>query len=190
MEIGLLFLGMRMPCAFRPGDKMGSARHSRGQLFSTDALLSLVVFAFVLALVTSAISQLVAQGDASIRAEYRELSSQNLVYFWLNTGGEPSYWENLSDRNSVLSVGLSDSGGGLSYAKWLAFTDWNADDYHSLKLKMGLLDQNFMVKILDVNKNSLYSVGISPVDRNEVHVHTWPSSLNGSPVFVQVQVYP
>ncbi len=162
---------------------------SRGQLYSTDALLSLIVFAFALTLSSGILSQIISQSDVAISAQYREQAGDAALHTLLVTGGEPFYWNFISDKNNVQSVGLMDTSWGISTPKWNAFKDWNANDYYLLKSRMGIPDQNFYLTISDTNKTVLDAVGISPQDKNEVTVIIRPSIFNGNPVMVQIQVY-
>ena len=100
------------------------------------------------------------------------------------------YWETLTDRNAVKSVGLANHHAGISIEKWNAFVDWNADDYTSLKQWMGLGTSNFYLSMADINRTVLGYAGIQPTDVNSVSVVVFPSVYQQKPVVVQMQVYP
>ncbi len=161
----------------------------RGQLFSTDALLAIIVFMLALTILSGTQSQLIGESENRIRAQYRQQAAENSVLLLFSTPGNPSYWETLSDRNSVQSVGLMGEGRAISTSKWAAFQDWNADDYYSLLRVIGLSDQNMYVTLSDVNRIVISYVGISPADVNEVNSVVFSSVYRQQPVVVQVQVY-
>lgn len=160
-----------------------------GQLYSSDALLSLVVFAFALALIAGMNAQLVAQTDASNQTSLRDASASRAMHALLSSSGDPSYWETLNDRNMVKQIGLIDHQGGISQAKWDAFMDWNGDDYPALTQWMGIPDYNFYLSISDTNRTVLEVAGTQPTDVNNVSVVIYPSIYQHEPVMVQVQVY-
>jgi hypothetical protein len=164
-------------------------RFSRGQLYSSDALLALVVFALALALVTGLTTHLVAQTQSENNAYYRTHASENLLENILSSSGSPVYWDSLSDRNGVKQIGLIDHEGGISTPKWNAFVDWNGDDYPSLKEGLRIPDYHFYLTISDSNHGVIARAGTAPIDSNEVSVSVLPSFYKQKPVFVQVQVY-
>ncbi len=161
----------------------------KGQLYSSDALLSLVVFAFALALISGLNFQLITQMDASNQTYLRDASMSRIMSTLLSSPGDPVYWESLSDRNAVKQIGLVDHHAGISRAKWNAFVDWNGDDYSSLKNGMGTPGHDFYITISDVNRTVLAVAGTGPIDVNNVSVITYPSRFNEQVVMVQLQVY-
>lgn len=162
---------------------------SRGQAFSTDALLALIVFTLLLALTIGLVTQIQRTGEESRDGLQRSFLASQVLTHLLSTEGDPLYWNTLSDRNQVMSLGLIGYGGSLSPAKWEQFRDWNADDYSNLKSRMGMGDQNFHLLIMDINRDTLSQAGIAPVDVNEVASITLPAYYNGDLVYVQLQVH-
>ena len=171
--------------------KMTAANPSRarGQLFSSDALLAMMVFLFALTVTFALTDQLVAQTTSSADGERLNHVTDRLAQLMIFSPGNPTNWEYLSDRNDVAWIGLIDHGKEIDPQKLTQFRDWNADDYRSLKAGMGIGDKNFYFYISDVNKNIISNAGISPVDAVKVSTSTFSSVYHGKPVLVTLQVY-
>ncbi len=167
--------------------KRGLAEH--GQLYSTDALLSLIIFAFALAIISGMTSQLNNQSQSALNAEYLSLATKRVVQALFFSPGDPWDWHTRSDYNSVRQIGLLGSGGEISALKWSAFRDWNSTDYAGLKQGLGIPDKNFYLVIWDTNRNTLSVAGTAPIDTNSVSVMNVPSMYGGKPVIVQTHVY-
>lgn len=161
----------------------------KGQAFSTDALLALIVFTLLLALTIGLVTQIQRTGEEAKDGMQRAFVASQALTHLLSSPGEPSYWESLTDRNSVISLGLMGFGGTLSPDKWSQLRDWNGDDYSGLKSRMGMGDQNFHILILDINRDTLSQAGIAPSDVNEVASITLPAYYEGQVVYVQLQVH-
>jgi hypothetical protein len=164
-------------------------RNQRGQLYSTDVLLSVMVFLFGLALVTSLTNQFDIQSSQLIDLEIKQSTNDHIMRTFFSTSGIPANWEYLTDRNDVQQIGLIGSGHEIDNQKWSAFIDWNNADYASLINAMGLLDQNFYITIIDSNRTTLSKAGTAPVDANSVTVVNIPSIYQQQPVLVTAQVF-
>lgn len=166
-----------------------SIHRERGQLYSTDALLSIVIFLFVLTLISGLSQQLFAQAAVEKEGFFLTQRASRSAAILFSTPGEPAFWHTLSDRNAVFAVGLTDNGVEVSPQKWSAFLDWNANDYSSLTQKMGLENENFYITISDVNKNILTRAGIAPVDKNQISVMVIPIVYASQSAVASMQVY-
>lgn len=164
-------------------------KDSRGQIFSTDALLALIVFTLVLAVTIGLLTQVQRTGENAELNVHRVQITEQILLNLLSSSGRPLNWEVLSDRNLVQSIGLLDHGGVISTAKWEELQDWNASDYPSLKSSLGIADQNFYITILDVNRSTVTRVGIAPSDVNQVSSIILPAFYEGNLVYVQLQVH-
>lgn len=161
----------------------------RGQLYSSDALLSIIIFLFALTVISTVNQQLQSQSLEEI-SDYRfSQRTIRVAEMLFSSGGTPSYWETLVDRSTITRIGLSPTPGEVSSEKWNAFLDWNADDYGDLAQSLGIGDVNFYISIMDENKNVISQVGISPVDKNQVSAVLIPTVFNSLPAVASVQVY-
>jgi hypothetical protein len=161
----------------------------RGQLYSSDALLSIIIFLFVLTVISTVNQQLQSQSLEEIsdyRFSQRTVRMSEMLF---STQGSPVYWETLTNRSSITSVGVMSNPGEVSSAKWNALLDWNNDDYGELAARLGIGDVNFYITISDENKIILYQVGIAPVDKNQVSGVLIPVVFNSFPAVAAVQVY-
>ncbi|MBM3282147.1 MAG: hypothetical protein FJY86_02290 [Candidatus Diapherotrites archaeon] len=162
---------------------------SRGQLYSSDALLSIIIFLFVLTVISTVNQQLQSQSLEEI-SDYRfSQRTIRVAEMLFSSGGNPLYWETLSNRSTVTRVGLSSVPGEVSADKWNAFLDWNATDYADLAEHLGIDDVNFYITISDENKTIISYAGISPVDKNQVSSVLIPVVFNSIPAVASVQVY-
>lgn len=164
-------------------------KSSQGQLYSSDALLSIIIFLFVLTVISTINQQLQGQSLEEI-SDYRfSQRTVRLGEMLFSTSGSPVYWETLSDRSSITAIGLVSIPGEVSPTKWNALVDWNADDYADLATRLGIGDVNFYISISDENKTILSQVGISPTDKNQVSGVLIPVIFNALPAVASVQVY-
>ncbi len=163
--------------------------NARGQAFSTDALLALIVFTLVLALTIGLLTQVQRTGESAELGLHRSHITEQILIQLLSSPGKPMNWETLSDRNQVKALGLIDHGGIISSEKWEELRDWNGDDYPSLKSWLGIADQNFYIQIVDLNRNTVSKAGIAPLDVNSVTAMVLPAYYDGDLVYVQLQVH-
>ncbi len=162
---------------------------SRGQLYSSDALLSIVIFLFAATLISAVNQQLQNQAAEEHNAYTLSLTTARTAAILFTSPGNPTYWDTNSNRSDVLSVGVSPNGTAISPAKWAAFLDWNATNYTQLVSRMGLEDLNFYVTISDENKTILTRAGTAPINKNTVSVVTLPVVYQSRPAIATVQVY-
>ncbi len=162
---------------------------NRGQIFSTDALLALIVFTLIIGLTLGILGQIQSTGENVKRNADRTAVTEQVLLLLLSSSGSPRNWESYSDRNEVKMIGLMNESGEMSLAKWSSFIDWNATDYSSLKSSLGIPDQNFYITLSDLNFNILSKAGTAPIDINKVSALTLPSIYQGKMVMVQLQVY-
>lgn len=163
--------------------------NKKGQIFSTDALLALIVFTLVLAVTIGLLTQIQTTGENAVRSQTQTHITEQIIMQLLSSPGSPRNWETYTDRNNVKMIGLIDHEGGISTDKWNQLQDWNSDDYSSLKTWLGIPDRNIYITISDVNHSTLEAAGLSPSDVNSVSTAVLPSFFDGELVFVQVQVY-
>ena len=161
----------------------------KGQIFSTDSLLALVVFTLVVALTAALIQQVQLTGEDAREQQADSSRTQRILYSLLSSPGIPSYWEDAGDWNAVSLIGLSDGGGFISPSKWSALQDWNGEDYPSLLSHFGIPDRNFYLSMWDLNHSLIEETGLPPVDANTVSSITLPSLYEGEIVMVQLQVH-
>ena len=166
-----------------------SCNFIRGQLYSTDALLSIVIFLFALTLISGLTQQLQSQASSDKENYFLTQRAIRAAQTIFSSPGDPIFWESLTDRNTIKSVGVSNTPGNISYSKWLAFRDWNGDDYPSLARALGIGDLNFYITISDSNKTILTQAGTAPVDKNQISVVTLPVVYQSQAVIAAVQVY-
>ncbi len=169
---------------------MNDRKGERGQLYTSDALLALMVFLFALMLITTLAAQLENQSIQLIRETQHHRAAERVGNSLFSSPGNPSHWEYLSDKNATLRIGLISTGKEISPIKLSAFGDWNASNYSQLKSVMGLGDQNFYLSITDSNQTLLFQAGSSPVNASRVSVVTTPAFYAGKTVLATLQVYP
>ncbi len=162
---------------------------TRGQLYSSDALLSIVIFLFAMTIISALTQQLQSQSADEHQNYVTTQRTARAALTLFTSPGNPAHWDTNSDRNAVWSVGVSTHGAEISSQKWNAFLDWNATDYPDLARRLGIGDLNFLVTISDVNKNILTQAGIGPVDKNQVSVVTLPVVYESQGAIATLQVY-
>ncbi|MDP2665972.1 MAG: hypothetical protein Q8P05_00510 [Candidatus Diapherotrites archaeon] len=161
----------------------------KGQLYSSDALLAITIFLFALTMIALLSSQLEQQAVDQILRFQSARRAEGVAQALFGSPGNPVYWDHLSDRNGITSVGLIENGMQISSSKWAALRDWNGDDYPSLKTALRIPDVNFYITLQDTNRQTLSQAGTAPVDVNQVNVIVIPTVYAGENVVAILQVW-
>ena len=158
--------------ATQTGNKGSGMRRNvkRGQMFSTDMLIAVIIFVIILAgviwlgdFVNEKISYNENRRGMAVMAGY---AASGLV----ETTGSPADWENLSDSNfnetNVLSLGLVDEDGGaweLDFAKLARLGSLYPSKYETLKKLLGLRGADYEFQLVISPENlAPVSIGIVP----------------------------
>ncbi len=149
----------------------------------------MVVFTLILALTSGLLTNIQDSGESSRKNAYLSSQAEETLFLLVSSGGNPSYWESLADRNGVVTIGLMNPPGSISSTKWNALQDWNASDYPSLKNALGVPDTDVYITIFDAERNPVSAWGISPADSNRVGAVSIPTRYNGAIAIIQVQVH-
>lgn len=143
-------------------------RTCKGQVFTTDFIVALSVFLFVLFLA------LVLSNNVNLRVndieEYNELeeASFNAVNQLILSSGEPINWNQFSDLNEVNSLGLAESRNVLDKNKVQWLVDNNSLQYNGIKQLLGLGKYELRVSLQDMNGMELKKIGVDADENKQV----------------------
>ncbi len=164
------------------------ALNCKGQIFTTDLILAVTVFLFVLTLTVIYSNQVASRvgywENTSDRASAALLASSALVL----SPGEPSNWESLAIED-INSIGLAESRNVLLPSKLQRLVDLNSGQYSEAKALLGLAKYGVRIEVSDLNKQLLKAFGLEPGSENQVSAFTRLAVLNGKPVLVKVKVF-
>ncbi|MFH0970141.1 MAG: hypothetical protein V1776_01635 [Candidatus Diapherotrites archaeon] len=161
----------------------------KGQVFSADVLLAVIVFTLILTLVSSLLHETQLTGENERQQLRLSKAAGDAIEQLLSDAGSPVNWEQLDDENVIHTLGLIDPHGTISVEKWSALQDWNRTHYAFVQRWLGIPDMNYHIRITNLSQELIEEAGISPFDVNNVGSVILPSIYNGNIVFVQVQVH-
>lgn len=133
-------------------------KKSKGQVFSADTLLGLLVFLFALSIVFFYTSQLFERQSSFF--EELELKTQtfNALSSLVETKGFPSNWE-FQNIPEIKAFGIASSPGIVDSAKLESFLQISQSDYDSVRKTLGLSKFNYRLSINDLNGESVAIAG-------------------------------
>lgn len=133
--------------------------YKKGQLFSLDLVLSIVVF-FVLFLFMLSLWHLYTVRLAHrLDSEELQLAAFDISELMVKSSGVPSNWE--SDPSTVQVLGLSNAPGALDEKKLAAFL---AMDYNASKQVYNIERFEYSLKIISPNGSITEQAGKEPDD--------------------------
>ena len=160
----------------------------KGQIFTTDLILAVTVFLFVLTLT------IIYSNQVANRVGYwEEANDRENAALWASSAlvlssGEPSNWENLA-LEDINSIGLAGSKSVLLPSKLQRLVDLNSGHYSEAKALLGLAKYGVRIEVSDLNKQLLNAFGLEPGSESQVSAFTRLAVLNGKPVLVKVEAF-
>ena len=171
---------------------MDAKTHSRGQMFSTEIILSfslfmaaLVVFLFV----WNSLSNSYAEEQSDRRMEVSLLGIADMCVL---SPGDPQDWEQLPAPQNANAFGLASSRNVLSSSKLSALQSLFTSDPANTTMKMGAGGYGLFLEVTDTSGTVLYNFGqaadasntsISQIGANRLAI------LDNDVVNVRVQVW-
>ena len=160
----------------------------RGQIFTTDLIMAVTVFLFVLTLsivYSNQVANRVGLWEETNEREHAALLASRALVL---SPGEPSNWENLAVED-INSIGLAVSKNAIDAGKLQRLADLNAGGYEEAKALLGLARYDAWVEVRDLNKQLLESFGLEPGSNKHVSSFTRAALYNGEAVLVRVKVF-
>ena len=148
---------------------------NKGQIFSTDFIISIGIFIFILnvsILIWNNINSQIDQGEISNKFQTKLISTSTLL---LETTGLPKNWEKLDpqiEKKKISQIGLAIKSNVLSYEKITALKNLPYDDAKEI---MGLETENIYIEILDASGNILnmngkdMKFGLLPINAENIY---------------------
>ncbi|MFH0884325.1 MAG: hypothetical protein V1861_01285 [Candidatus Micrarchaeota archaeon] len=163
---------------------------SKGQIWSTDFMIGVATFMFMLLIFSLAYRMLDLRWNHS--SEYRQMQTDALFAseVLMATPGDPSSWELMADLNQSRSLGLCDSRSVLDPQKLSRFVSENSTSYYTIKERLGVQRYELGITVLDLSRDEeLYSFGRFPASLSDSVVLERLGLLNGSPVIIRMEVW-
>ena len=160
----------------------------KGQIFTTDLILAVTVFLFVLTLTIIYSNQVANRAYYWEETNERELAALLASRALVLSHGEPANWERLSVED-MNSIGLAGSRNVIDSRKLQRFADLNAGSYGEAKALLGLSKYDVRITISDLNQQLLESFGLEPDANKETSSFTRAALYGGEAVLVRVKVY-
>ncbi|MBU0469854.1 MAG: hypothetical protein KKA62_05405 [Nanoarchaeota archaeon] len=138
---------------------MSEKINRKGLVFSTDGVVSIIVFLVVMIFIISLWNLYGNKLQESVALEELELLNFQITDLLMKTSGTPTDWE--SSPTDALALGLRSNPGMLDDGKLTAFLTM---DYNLVKTLLNIERFEFEFVLKDDNGNVLNSSGISPID--------------------------
>jgi len=137
---------------------------SRGQVFSADSLLGLVVFLFALSIVFLYFNQLFERNSSFEESSELEILSFNALRSLVETKGLPENWNSLQ-VSEINALGIASERNVLDPGRLSRFLEISGSDYNSVKGILGLRKFDFRFSVNDLNGALVFSAGSAESSR-------------------------
>ncbi len=128
----------------------------KGQIFSSDFVVSIFLFTFILSLsilIWNNINDQISQREINSIAQTRLVSISTML---VETSGLPENWEDLGSVSEISQIGLATKGNVLSSSKILALKNL---PYGNAMNILGLENERIYIVFIDANGNTLNENG-------------------------------
>ncbi len=144
-------------------------KNCKGQVFTTDFIVSFTALIFILVISFSSFGLI--QNSLNEEEYYFEMQEKavNASQILISTSGQPNSWETLNDLN-INSIGLAKERNILDENKVNKLIDLNAAKYNEIKEILGLQKYDFYFKVTSMNDQPLKQFGVFPSAENKTIV--------------------
>jgi hypothetical protein len=132
--------------------------NNKGQFFSPDLIIALLIFIIILAFFSVVSSAIAVQIDLYYTKNSLEEFSHAVTSPLVSFSGEPFDWENES-LVDINFFGLVSEKNVLDQRKIERFVSLLDSDYDSVREKLGLGKYDFQLNIVDSNGSTIFSGG-------------------------------
>lgn len=162
---------------------------SKGQVFSADAIIGLVIFMIALGVVFYYFSQL-SQRELAFNQEFEMKDSAFRALAVLSeTPGIPENWAYM-DSSGIRSFGIAERRGILSSERLSALCALVSEDYNHSRKILGLKKFDVLITVSDLNGDVLESCGRAGRASSGPSFKTSRLSLlNSRPCIVSLEVF-
>jgi hypothetical protein len=130
----------------------------RGQVFSTDALVGLVVFLFALGIAFYYFSMVSERNSAFEESAELKNSAFNALSVLVETKGLPENWQSLNVPE-IKAFGIASERNIIDSGKLSRLAEISVSDYENAKKILGLQKFDFRVSVNDLNGSGIVSAG-------------------------------
>ncbi|MDO8647131.1 MAG: hypothetical protein Q7R70_01815 [Candidatus Diapherotrites archaeon] len=160
----------------------------KGQIFSADALLGMIVFLFALSIVFYYFGQISERDRAFTESFEMKTIAFNSLSSLVETKGAPENWE-FAEIQDAKSFGVSSERNVLSPEKLEKFGEFTLQDANSVRKTLGLGKYDFSFKISDFNGIEVFLASSSNSSKSVSFKTSRISLYNGSPAIVSLEVF-
>lgn len=136
--------------------------NKKAQLFSIDIVVALVLLLILFVFLISIWNLNTSKLSDNLSSEEMELLSYHITNILFNTKGTPDNWELFPENTTT--YGLSKSPNTLDPDKVNAFLSIN---YNDSKVIFNIERYDYLLKIQDINGNTLNTLGIEPSNQKQ-----------------------
>ena len=164
----------------------------KGQIWSTDFLISAVVITFIALMFILIWNGLAVRWNNA--QEYRQMyvDAAFAADALLTTPGDPESWENLEtiDEDTVHALGIVNSRNEINNMKMEKLVGLNDTEYAMVRQKLGITKYDVEIKVTDLSQDSLYYYfGRTSTMLETSIVLERMALLNNTPVIVSIEVW-
>ncbi len=166
--------------------------HLRGQMWSIDFIIGIMVLSFILMLYLIMWNTITIRWSTISKATSMDSSAFFAAESVMVTPGEPESWEMLPHIDgNVSAIGLANGRNELSRMKLEKLVAENATAYDTIKNRLGIQRHEFGMRVTDITKNTMYyEFGkFSAGALNNSLSFDRLGLLDGQPVIVHMEVW-
>jgi len=160
----------------------------KGQIFSADALLGMIVFLFALSIVFYYFGQISERDRVFTESFEMKTIAFNSLSSIVETKGVPENWES-KELQDAKSFGLSSERNVLSLEKLEKFSEFTMQDSNAVRKILGLGKYDFSLAISDFNGAVVFSASSSSSSKSVSFKTSRLSLYNGSPAIVSLEAF-
>lgn len=160
---------------------------TKGQIFSADAIIGLLVFMLALSIVFYYFSQISQREIAFNEGFELKDSAFSALSMVVETGGVPENWA-LIDGTGVKSFGIAQRRGVIDHSKLSSLCNFMDIDYNGARKILGLQKFDAMISASDLNGDSIVSCGGVSAGKRSSFKTSRLSLINGRPCLVSLEV--
>ena len=162
--------------------------NSNGQVFSTDALVGLVIFLFALGIVFYYFAQVSERSAVFEESAELKNSAFNALSALVETKGMPENWNALG-ISEIKAFGISSERNVVDSGKLSRLVEVSGIDYNAVKKILGLQKFGFGISVNDLNGSRIVSAGSIEKPLRSSFKASRLALWNGNIVSVSLEVF-
>lgn len=148
----------------------------RGQVSMPDVMFATIFFFLILAGLVSFSDNLQQSTQHSLDRRNLDIMAANVAEYIIKNPGTPTNWEQLSDQNQIVQIGLAQKDRVLRAEKVVAFVNMGNTDYANTRVRLNIPYYEFYAQF---SGGTTLTTGQAPPSNADASVVTRFVTING-----------